>query len=90
MRQVCGYQWSGDKGAFKTPTIRDVALRAPYMHNGSEKDLEAGIDLYNKGGRMKDANLDPLISPEFDKKRKGSSCLLYEKSHASKILKYPC
>ncbi|MBP1667839.1 MAG: Cytochrome-c peroxidase [Bacteroidetes bacterium] len=52
-----------DKGAFKTPTIRDVALRAPYMHNGSEKDLDAGIDLYNKGGRVKDANLDPLILP---------------------------
>jgi hypothetical protein len=33
------------------------------MHNGSEKDLEAGIDLYNKGGRVKDANLDPLVLP---------------------------
>jgi cytochrome c peroxidase len=52
-----------DKGAFKTPTIRDAALRAPYMHNGSEKDLEAVVDLYNMGGRVKDANLDPLILP---------------------------
>jgi cytochrome c peroxidase len=52
-----------DKGAFKTPTIRDVALRAPYMHNGSEKTLEDVVDLYNKGGRSGDPNLDPLIVP---------------------------
>jgi cytochrome c peroxidase len=52
-----------DKGAFKTPTIRDVALRPPYMHNGSEKTLEDVVDLYNKGGRTKDPNLSPLIVP---------------------------
>jgi cytochrome c peroxidase len=54
---------AGDKGKFKTPTIRDVALRPPYMHNGSEKTLEDVVDLYNKGGRIKDANLSPLIVP---------------------------
>lgn len=53
----------GDKGAFKTPTMRDVGLRAPYMHNGSENTLEDGIDLYDKGGRIKDPNLDPLVLP---------------------------
>jgi cytochrome c peroxidase len=52
-----------DKGAFKTPTIRDVGLRAPYMHNGSEKTLEEVVDLYNLGGRVGDSNLDPLILP---------------------------
>jgi cytochrome c peroxidase len=52
-----------DKGAFKTPTIRDVALRPPYMHNGSEKTLEDVVDLYDKGGRVGDQNLDPLIVP---------------------------
>ncbi|HEY5470938.1 MAG TPA: cytochrome c peroxidase [Bacteroidales bacterium] len=52
-----------DIGAFKTPTIRDVALRAPYMHNGSEKTLEDVIDLYNKGGNTGDANISPLIVP---------------------------
>ena len=36
--------------AFKTPTLRDVARRAPYMHDGSVPTLEAVIDLYNKGG----------------------------------------
>jgi cytochrome c peroxidase len=52
-----------DKGAFKTPTIRDVALRAPYMHSGTEKTLEDVVDLYNKGGRVRNANLSPLIVP---------------------------
>jgi cytochrome c peroxidase len=52
-----------DIGAFKTPTIRDASLRAPYMHNGSEKTLEEVIELYDIGGRMDDPNLDPLIVP---------------------------
>ncbi|WP_024511853.1 cytochrome c peroxidase [Bradyrhizobium sp. ARR65] len=36
--------------AFKTPTLRDVARRAPYMHNGSVATLADVIDLYDKGG----------------------------------------
>ncbi|MEN3349830.1 MAG: cytochrome c peroxidase [Bradyrhizobium sp.] len=36
--------------AFKTPTLRDVARRAPYMHDGSVATLDDVIELYNKGG----------------------------------------
>jgi cytochrome c peroxidase len=36
--------------AFKVPTLRDVALRAPYMHDGSIRTLEAVVDLYDRGG----------------------------------------
>ena len=36
--------------AFKTPTLRDVARRAPYMHDGSVPTLDAVIDLYDRGG----------------------------------------
>jgi cytochrome c peroxidase len=36
--------------AFKTPTLRDVARRAPYMHDGSVPTLGAVVDLYNRGG----------------------------------------
>jgi cytochrome c peroxidase len=36
--------------AFKTPTLRDVTLRAPYMHDGSIATLEEVIDLYDRGG----------------------------------------
>ena len=39
-----------DKGAFKTPTIRNVALSAPYMHDGSKKTLEEVVEYYVKGG----------------------------------------
>jgi cytochrome c peroxidase len=36
--------------AFKTPTLRNVADRGPYMHDGSVRTLEEVIDLYNRGG----------------------------------------
>jgi cytochrome c peroxidase len=36
--------------AFKTPTLRDVARRAPYMHDGSVATLDEIIDLYDRGG----------------------------------------
>ncbi len=52
-----------DKGAFKTPTVRDAGLRAPYLHDGSEKNLESLVDFYNRGGDTDDSNLDPLIVP---------------------------
>jgi cytochrome c peroxidase len=39
-----------DRGAFKTPGLRNVALRAPYMHDGSLATLEAVIDYYDRGG----------------------------------------
>lgn len=39
-----------DKGAFKTPTVRNVALSAPYMHDGSLKTLLEVVEHYAKGG----------------------------------------
>ena len=41
---------AADRGAFKTPTLRNVALTAPYMHDGSQKTLEEVVDWYAKGG----------------------------------------
>ncbi len=38
------------KHSFKTPTLRNIALTAPYMHNGVFKTLESVVDFYNKGG----------------------------------------
>ncbi|WP_437206062.1 cytochrome-c peroxidase [Planctomicrobium sp. SH664] len=40
----------GDTGAFKTPTVREIARTAPYMHDGSMKTLEEVVEHYNKGG----------------------------------------
>ena len=39
-----------DTGAFKTPTVRNVALNAPYMHDGSVATLEEVVEWYDKGG----------------------------------------
>lgn len=39
-----------DRGAFKTPTMRNVAASGPYMHDGSQKTLKEVVEWYNKGG----------------------------------------
>lgn len=50
------------KGAFKTPTLRDITLTAPYMHNGVYATLAEVIDHYDAGGVNK-TNLDPNMKP---------------------------
>ncbi|MDH5326398.1 MAG: c-type cytochrome [Gammaproteobacteria bacterium] len=49
-------------GAFKTPTLRDIAKTAPYMHNGIYNTLEEVVDHYDRGGDAK-GNLSPNIEP---------------------------
>jgi len=44
----------GDRGAFKTPGLRDIARSAPYMHDGSMKTLEEVVKFYNQGGEAND------------------------------------
>ena len=51
---------SEDRGAFKTPTLREVARTAPYMHDGSLATLADVIDYYDRGG-----NTNPLLDPEL-------------------------
>ncbi|MBI3982114.1 MAG: cytochrome-c peroxidase [Gemmatimonadetes bacterium] len=51
-----------DLGAFKTPALRDVALTAPYMHDGSVGTLEEVVDFYDRGGRP-NPHLDAAIGP---------------------------
>ena len=51
--------------AFKTPTLRNIAQRAPYMHNGSEATLADVIDLYALGGREHRPSLSNEMRP-FD------------------------
>lgn len=53
---------SVDNGKFKVPTLRNVALTAPYMHDGSFASLEAVIDHFNTGG-VPHANKSELIKP---------------------------
>lgn len=48
------------KGAFKTPTLRDITLTAPYFHDGSSATLMEVVAHYNKGGIIK-TNLSPSM-----------------------------
>ena len=51
-----------DNGCFKVPTLRNIALTAPYMHDGSLQTLEEVIDHYMKGGN-EHPNKHPFIKP---------------------------
>ena len=51
-----------DKGAFKTPTLRNIALSGPYMHDGSQKTLEEVVEWYAKGGHP-----NPTLSDKIKK-----------------------
>ena len=49
-----------DRGAFKTPTLREVTRTAPYMHDGSIATLEEVIEFYDRGG-----NENPYIDDQL-------------------------
>jgi cytochrome c peroxidase len=55
---------NADRGRMKTPSLRNVELRAPYFHNGRFATLEDVVDFYNRGGDFdapnKAANVQPL------------------------------
>ncbi len=51
-----------DAGKFRAPTLRNIAITAPYMHNGSLATLDAVLDHYASGGKgLGNRNKDPLI-----------------------------
>jgi cytochrome c peroxidase len=55
-----------ERGAFRTPTLRNIALTGPYMHNGSQKTLREVIDHYEKvanEGKAKHPNLSMFFRP---------------------------
>jgi len=53
---------ASDRNRFKTPSLRNVALTAPYMHDGSLASLEAVVDYYDHGGSNA-PDQDPRIRP---------------------------
>ena len=55
-------QKKDDRGAFKTPSLRDVARTAPYMHDGSIATLKDVLEFYNKGCQH-NPTIDPGIEP---------------------------
>lgn len=49
--------------AFKTPTLRNIAQRAPYLHNGSERTLMDVVEFYNRGGNIKRPSVSEHVKP---------------------------
>jgi cytochrome c peroxidase len=68
-----------DRGAFKTPTLREVEHTGPYMHDGSLKTLEEVVDYYDKGG-IPNKNLDPHIKPRHLSPREKSDLVAFLKA----------
>ena len=61
----------GHQGAFKTPTLRELAVTAPYMSDGSFQTLEAVVEFYDQGCRNNQwlsAKIKPLGLTETEKK----------------------
>ena len=54
----------GDFGKFKVPTLRDLAHRGPYMHDGRSSTLSDVLDLYAKGG-LPNPHLDTRLTPFY-------------------------
>jgi len=62
----------GGRGDFKTPTLREVARTAPYMHDGSLATLADVIEFYSGGGRANpdlDGEIRPLRLTDVEKRR---------------------
>lgn len=51
-----------DRGAFKTPSLRNLALTAPYFHNGSKATLHDVVDFYERGGDFGNPEKSALMS----------------------------
>lgn len=76
-----------DMHAFKTPGLRNIALTAPYMHDGVLRTLEEVVEFYNKGGEMhnmghKSEKIQPLNLTEGEK----ADLVAFLKSLTSKTL----
>jgi cytochrome c peroxidase len=73
-----------DIGSYRTPSLRSVALTAPYFHDGSAKTLADVVRFYNKGGRRNinlDSDLDALALSEGEQ----SDLLTFLESLTGKI-----
>jgi len=71
-----------DVGKFKAPTLRNIAVTAPYMHDGSIGTLEEAIDHYRTGGRT--IKTGPLAGAGFDNPNKSEFIKSFELSAQEK------
>lgn len=62
------YNYTGnilDDGKFSIPSLRNVALTAPYMHDGRFQTLEEVVEFYNSGVHQTSPNIDPIMTKAF-------------------------
>ncbi|MFN0018008.1 MAG: cytochrome-c peroxidase [Pirellulaceae bacterium] len=77
----------GDRGSFKTPTLREIARTAPYMHNGTHKTLEEVVDYYDKGGFENDTLDEEIFALKLTAEEKADLIKFLKEGLASP--KYP-
>jgi cytochrome c peroxidase len=75
---------AADRGAFKTPTLREVARTAPYMHDGSLPTLDAVIDFYSHGGRQ-NPQLDLALQPTSFSQAEKAALIAFLRSLAGQV-----
>lgn len=56
-----------DIGAFRTPSLRNVSLTPPYMHDGSIDTIEEVVQFYNDGGQISGQKTPPYLSEKIKK-----------------------
>ncbi len=74
-----------DIGKFKTPTLRNIALTAPYMHDGSIKTLAEVVEYYDKGGN-RNQFIDAAMYPLHLTKKEKSDLVAFMQSLSSATL----
>ena len=76
---------TNDDGKFLIPTLRNIELTAPYMHDGRFKTLEEVVEFYNSGVHQNSPNIDPIMTKSA--KAFGLMLTPYEKQCLVKFLK---
>ena len=74
----------GDRGGFKTPTLREIARTAPYMHDGSLATLEEVIAHYEKGGTTNDQLDEEIYKLELSAEDKADLLTFLKEGLSSK------
>lgn len=62
----------GDRGAFKTPSLREIARSAPYMHDGSLATLEDVVEYYNRGATPNDYLDEEIFELKLSEEKKAA------------------
>jgi cytochrome c peroxidase len=73
----------GDTGAFKTPTLREIARTSPYMHDGSLKTLEEVVEYYATGGMANEWLDEELFKLRLNKQDKADLIIFLKEGLAS-------